>query len=241
MPKSLVFFLAGILIFGGAGCSKRNATDTGIDAVETVVGQKPTLRITNPQNGAKIDAATTTVTGETDVDAVLINGQVVQTTNGLFSFETKLVVGNNPIQFLASNENGSTTAAILIVRPAPAKGSVKTTAPPPTTKTDPAPKTNVTFVSSELRLAISLSVYGADLAWTKPAAPDIKGYAIVKSTTDPSPFYPKVPWTQFINDYDRTTWRDTSIEKGKLTYYRICTIGNDSSIRCGNVASVLKP
>ncbi len=241
MPKSFVFFFVGMLVFGGAGCSKERAIETGIDATTTVVGQKPTLRITNPQNGAKIDAATTTVTGETDVDAVLINGQIVQATNGLFSFETKLTIGNNPIQFLASNENGSTTAAILIVRPAPAKGTVKTSPPTTTAKTDPAPKADVTFVSSDLRLSISLSVYGADLAWTKPAVTSIKGYAIVKSTTDPSPYYPKESWTQFINDYDRPSWRDTSIEKGKLTYYRICTIGNDSSIRCGNVASVLKP
>jgi hypothetical protein len=145
--------------------------------------------------------------------------------------------------------------------PTPTIQLVTTTAPTPTPALSPtAPKPTTTkpktitptaqpttppnylqFVSGQLQLTHVLSAYGADLSWTKAATRNIKGYAVVKSTTDTNPYYPKQFYTRFINDYDTPTWRDTTIVKGQKTYYRICTIGTDDTVACGNVISVTKP
>lgn len=136
----------------------------------------------------------------------------------------------------------TTTTSVPTSTPTTKTPTTATTKPPatkpPTTTT---PTSNVTFVGGELALSIVLSAYGAELSWTRAALRDIKGYGIIKSTTDSSPYYPKEFYVHFINDADITRWTDNALAKGKRTYYRICTIGSDDSIKCGNVASVLKP
>jgi len=99
-----------------------------------------------------------------------------------------------------------------------------------------------TFVTDSLKLSVLVSSYGADLGWTPSTIKDIKGYVIVKSTTDTNPYYPKEAWATFLNaNTGYYKWQDRNIEKGKKTYYRVCALLSDDNVVCGNVASALKP
>jgi hypothetical protein len=164
------------------------------------------------------------------------------------------------VAFTANQKNSSsatpsttttvtTTTAATPTTTKPAAAPIKKPAPKPTTNTAPQTVTNPaqlgrapTIVSDQLKLSILVSSYGADLAWTPSYVKDIKGYVIVKSTTDSNPYYPKEAWATFLNaNTGYYQWQDRNIEKGKLTYYRVCMLLADDSVTCGNVATALKP
>lgn len=168
---------------------------------------------------------------------------------------------------LAKKEPPVTTAQLQPETPAatttaqapatePDKEEEKPAAPAPTKKpaTKPAPTApqssptpsavgrTPTFVTDELKLSVAVSQYGADLTWGQSFKKDLKGYIIVKSTTDTNPYYPKQYWSLFRNvNTGNHSWTDRQIEKGKRTYYRACALTADDSVFCGNVVSALKP
>jgi hypothetical protein len=142
----------------------------------------------------------------------------------------------------------STTATTTKTAPAPAPAK-KPAAKAPTTQTAPQTVTNPTqlgraptIVSDQLKLSVLLSKYGADLTWTTSFSKTLKGYVVVKSTTDSNPYYPKEAWSMFRNaDTGNYTWQDRNIEHGKTTYYRVCALMSDDSVQCGNVATANYP
>lgn len=130
--------------------------------------------------------------------------------------------------------------------PAP---TVKTTAPAPkpapkptTTATNPAPtgerSAGVKFVNDSMSLSVLVSDKGADLRWTLWTDKDFKGYLLVKSTTDANPYYPKQYYFRFENrEVGARFYQDAQMERGKVTYYRVCALDIDESVTCGPVAS----
>lgn len=120
----------------------------------------------------------------------------------------------------------------------PVKAPTVKTPPKKTSPTSAVAQVPVTFSSSEMQATVSLSSYGAQLTWSRAFTP-FQSYVIVKSTTDPGVYFPKVFWIKAINNIDLTTWLDKSPASGK-TYYRVCKLEPDQSVVCGNVTSVTK-
>ena len=146
----------------------------------------------------------------------------------------------------ATGTPAATSTGSVKAPAAPAKKPATKPAPTPTvpqTATNPAAIGRTpTFVTDQLKLSIVVSQYGAELTWTPSYSKMLKGYIAVKSTTDSNPYYPKEFWSLFRNaDTGNNTWEDRSLEKNKLTYYRICVLQTDESVLCGNVATALKP
>lgn len=97
---------------------------------------------------------------------------------------------------------------------------------------------NVKFLTDAMVPNVVVSDKGADLRWTLWSDRDFKGYALVKSTTDANPYYPKQYQFRFENrDVNARYYQDTQMERGKTTYYRVCAIDSDESVACGPVAS----
>jgi hypothetical protein len=222
-----------------------------------VSGPVKPLRHESDTTGAAICAVSadaTTLLGTTNGATLMVNGVSVPVQNGRFETAVSLNQGKNTIQLKATNEGGSTEAAITVTRATPPTEPASTApkpAPKPSTKpttpttsptpTAPAPSTpTVSFVADEVKLSAVLGTSGATLSWTR-ATKSFKGYAIVKSTTNSSPYYPKLWQSAFLSDVDSRQWVDTNVEKGKTTYYRVCAVALDDTVRCGNVASVTKP
>lgn len=128
--------------------------------------------------------------------------------------------------------------------PTPAKTTTKpkTTAPAPAPTPTPTPTRTypTTFVTDQMTVSVILDTSGASLSWGKTKLTSIKAYAIMKSTTDSNPFYPKTEAVHYVYDRDSTQWRDTNVQKGVKTYYRICAIKLDDTVLCGAVASVTR-
>ena len=156
----------------------------------------------------------------------------------------------------APSQNAGSTSTTVATTTKAAPTTTKTGTTTPTKKPAPKPAPTApqtvtnptqlgrtpTFVSDQLKLSVLVSSYGADLGWTPSYLKDIKGYVIVKSTTDTNPYYPKEAWATFINaNTGYYKWEDRNLEKGKTTYYRVCALLADDSVTCGNMASALKP
>jgi outer membrane biosynthesis protein TonB len=135
-----------------------------------------------------------------------------------------------------------TAAPSPTAAPAPAKTTTKpkTVAPTPTPTPAPAPTYPVTFVSDQMSVSAIINAYGASLSWGKTKLTTFKAYAIMKSTTDSSPFYPKTEAAHYSYDKDSTQWNDTNVQKGVKTYYRVCAIAADDTVTCGSVTSITK-
>lgn len=125
---------------------------------------------------------------------------------------------------------------------APTKTTIKpkTAAPTPAPTPVKTPTYAVTFVTNEMTVSAILNAYGASLSWGRTSGASFKAYAVVKSTTDSNPYYPKQEGTHYVYDKDSTQWNDNNVEKGKRTYYRICAIAADDTVRCGKTTSVLR-
>ncbi len=117
--------------------------------------------------------------------------------------------------------------------------AIKKPAPKPAAAPAPAPNRTPTFTATQMIPSVTVAAYGSDIHWTMYSNPGFKGYALVKSTIDSNPYYPKQEWFRFENsDVNARAYQDRNLEKGKKTYYRICAINADDSIICGPVASV---
>jgi hypothetical protein len=137
----------------------------------------------------------------------------------------------------AANATGTAKTTTTAKKPAP-----KPSAPTQSSSNPSAVGQAPTFVSDQLKLSVLVSSYGADLTWTPSYNKLVTAYVIVKSTTDPNPYYPKENWTSFHSAITGNyTWEDRYIQAGALTYYRVCALLSDDTTLCGNVASALKP
>lgn len=131
----------------------------------------------------------------------------------------------------------TTTTTTASTSTTPSKTAPKTTTKPKTAAPAPTPIVTPAFTSSGLQLGVVVASYGADLSWTMYSGKDLAGYALVKSTTDANPYYPKQSWFRFESaSVGARSYQDRSMEKGKTTYYRVCAVRTDNSIVCGNVA-----
>lgn len=142
----------------------------------------------------------------------------------------------------AATSTSDAAAPAAAPAPAPTK-TIPKTAPKPVAKPAPTPApttpppTTTTFTSSGLQLTVVVATYGADLSWTMYQGKDLKGYYLVKSTTDQNPYYPKEFYFRFESAaVNARAYQDRNMEKGKTTYYRVCAIRIDDTIICGNVA-----
>lgn len=91
-------------------------------------------------------------------------------------------------------------------------------------------------VSGELDLTVSGLTAGTTLAWTPRTPKAFGGYRIVRSETDPDPYYPKSGYLVSVADSSATQWVDKSSASGKTYWYRVCSITTDGSpTACGNV------
>ena len=259
MNRRVAFSLvASVLLLAGAGCtsSKPPSVSPPAPLATETPTTLPTLEVLHPQNNTAVTGDATSLIGTTDGNQLTVNGNLVPIQAGRFETAISLLPGKNTIKLSATNVLGSTDATLVVTRsaaPAPASAPptktptkpVPTKTPPVTTPTQtPAPTItapkNVTFVSDEVQSTAVLSTYGASIGWTR-ATKSFKGYAVVKSTTDPSPYYPNVWQSVFLSDIDSTQWIDKNVEKGKKTYYRVCVVAVDGTSRCGSVSSVTKP
>jgi len=140
-----------------------------------------------------------------------------------------------PAATIVAPAQNKTTA----VAPAAKKTATKIAAPA-TVPTPAATAPAVQFVSGELGLTVSLMDGNAYLSWGRAAEP-FQTYVIVKSTTDMSPYFPKIFWTTAINNIDVRQWIDRNVAAKSTTAYRVCKLRPDQSIACGNAAKVTKP
>ncbi len=155
---------------------------------------------------------------------------------GCFGYEIAPVKTETPAAPPAATSSAQ-TAPTTPKTTTPVKTPAKTPAKTPTPA--PAP-TTTTFTSAGLQVSVLVASYGADLSWTMYQGNDLNGYALVKSTTDPNPYYPKEFWFHFENAVvNARAYQDRSLEKGKTTYYRVCAIRTDNTIVCGNVAKAV--
>ncbi len=257
-----VVFAAVGLILLGAGCGSSAPTPTPEptpQAIETPTPptSAPVLAITHPANGARITETTVTVTGTTDADVVKVNGKQARIENGAWNMPLAIHLGDNFVRVEATKNGTSASAEINIIgaEPEPKPATTGTTAPKPAPTAKPKPVTTtptptptapkpptVTFVSDNLQGSYAPTQYGIDLRWTRSLLGNkFKGYAIVKSTTDSSPYYPKTQVSIFYSDIGSTFWSDRNAEKGKTTYYRICALALDDTTQCGNVVAAVRP
>ncbi len=258
------------LMFLGAGCWSKPVTQTNPNP-QPVANALPALSVLEPGLSSSTYRETIDVKVSTDQKTVWIDGKRVEVSADQGLLTVALKPGLNNIPVAVSNGTATTTITLNVTRNSPetattstaettktaaatqpatnpvAKPSTsptktaptKTTTVAPTSAPKPAPL-KVEFVSGELGLTASLEPNGATLSWTKAMEP-FQTYVIVKSTTDPAPYFPKIFWVKAINDVDIRTWRDTTAEAHKTTYYRVCKIKPDQSVTCGNVAKIVKP
>ena len=102
---------------GENSLTAKASTDTGItDASEPVVvvldQTSPELAITSPEDGAKTNKETVTVTGtvqDENIESVTVNGENATITEGSFSKRILIENGENNIEVVATDKAGNTT------------------------------------------------------------------------------------------------------------------------------------
>lgn len=110
---------------------------------------------------------------------------------------------------------------------------------PTTTALEPQPASDVRFVEDALVLQASIVPDGVDLSWTPMSDGKAEGYKIVRSDSDPLPWYPKSGAIAFV--VDGTTYLDRGAVSGTDYWYRVCAVVTDAPVACGNAVKIGRP
>jgi hypothetical protein len=245
MAKKMIFLLVCVGLFG-AGCAGKTPSSNRVNL------PLPVISIKEPSLHSTTTLAQVHLVGNTNMGQVWVGRSVHEVKDGQFDILLDLQAGNNTFPVFTGNGTVTSTMELVIERLATstqpsiaAVGASKAPATKPTAKSA-APKTSaavpaqvpVSFSSSEMKLTISLGIYGAQLSWSRAFEP-FQSYVLVKSSTDSNVYFPKTFWFQAISNVDLRSFTDRDTKPGK-TYYRVCKITPDQSVVCGNVASVNK-
>jgi hypothetical protein len=105
---------------------------------------------------------------------------------------------------------------------------------------NPTAQTEPTFeeVKDSLLISANLKENGVYLAWSVYNRDDFKSYQIVRSETNPTPKFPDDPSIKSFGDKDTNSYLDSSIQKDKNYYYRVCVIKLNDNMACGTVANI---
>ncbi len=97
------------------------------------------------------------------------------------------------------------------------------------------------LLTGEQQVTASVTGNGVQLSWTPCSASDFLYYKVVRSETNPDPYYPNDGYVTAISNQQATGYTDSSAVSGKSYYYRICSKEGDGSVWCGNVVRVSVP
>ncbi len=78
---------------------------------------------------------------------------------------------------------------------------------------------------------------GIELTWDEYDDDSIDGYKILRSTSDSTPTYDD-QYYDYVEDYDTTSYTDTSVTDGKKYYYRIAVYDSGDVIAYSNIVSI---
>jgi hypothetical protein len=180
--------------------------------------QDPSLEISEPQDGSKIQEDHVTVTGNTDKDAkVYINGQEIENKDGAFSKTVNLNKGANFIEVKAVDPDNRETVKKITVYYQEGEEQEQ---------------------SGDLSLSVQAKSDGIHLSWSKYSGSDFKYYKVVRSETNPNPRYPDDGHIAAIKDQNSGYHVNKSAANGKSYYYRICAVKTTGEVVCGNVVQV---
>jgi hypothetical protein len=110
-----------------------------------------------------------------------------------------------------------------------------------TTSPEPQPSVDVRFLDKELRLQATVGTDGVTLTWTPIAEGKTDGYKIVRSSSDPLPWYPKSGAIAFVKSETGGPYLDRGAKSGESHWYRICAVMTDAPVACGNVVKIELP
>jgi hypothetical protein len=104
---------------------------------------------------------------------------------------------------------------------------------------EPQPASDVRFVEDALVLQATIETDGVKLSWTPMSAGNVEGYKIVRSVSDPLPWYPKSGAVAFV--VDGASYLDRGSAPGMAYFYRVCAVVKDAQVACGNVVKIARP
>jgi hypothetical protein len=152
-----------------------------------------------------------------------------------------------PVLPVVTQEAGSTSSSDPLALPlrkgetveATSTASVKEGTTP--TSPEPVSAADVTFVEDALQLQATAEADGVKLAWTPIVKGKNQGYKIVRSASDPLPWYPKSGAIAFLVDGTDAAYVDHDAQKGTAYWYRVCALMMDAPVACGNVVKIELP
>lgn len=104
---------------------------------------------------------------------------------------------------------------------------------------DAKTSTEYDHAGGELILFAEMKTESIVLEWNRTQSDAFTLYAIVRSTADENPYYPKTNAIVTLDDRMASTYTDTSVRTGTDYFYRICyTRSNNERAACGNILKI---
>ncbi|HEU0051264.1 MAG TPA: fibronectin type III domain-containing protein [Patescibacteria group bacterium] len=101
----------------------------------------------------------------------------------------------------------------------------------------PEPPSGYVF-SNDMRLSAVIRGTNVSLSWSPRDSAEFQSYKIVRSEVNSDPSYPNDPQIATISDQAITGYTDSTAQKGKTYYYRICSKESSGSVACGNTLKI---
>ncbi len=166
----------------------------------------PSLLISAPAAQSRTTAEKITLTGTTEADAqVKVNGVEASNSNGVFSLEVSLTIGENKFNILSVDPAGNKSVKTLVIF----RDTVPTA----------APTSKPVIITPKISLSGKATTTGLSFSWSITGVDTSKGFKLIKDTSA-NPVYPGNSAVYISDGNSRNYTMD--IKDGSTYNFRIC-------------------
>ena len=150
-------------------------------------------------------------------------------------------VQEQAVPFATTTPDVATTTTGSVASPSDSNTTTTVNGTATSTTPEPVSAADVTFVDNALQIQAIAESDGIKMVWTPMTDGKLEGYKVVRSASDPLPWYPKSGAIAFLVNGTDASYVDRDVQKGTAYWYRICAVVTDAPVTCGNVVKMQLP